>query len=109
MGQKEMMDKMLEMMNQMAGMMGKMPNMMMKVMPPLDIRKMMQDKMSQMQKRMSELEASKSQKPYEFPPPLADMLQLSFTHINKDLPRGSIEDNWATHVTSTGNDIVGLP
>jgi hypothetical protein len=52
---------------------------------------------------------TKSEKPYEFPPPLAGMLQLSFTHINKDLPRGSIEDNWATHVTSSDNNIVGLP
>ena len=52
---------------------------------------------------------SKSEKPYEFPPPLAGMLQLSFTHITKDLPRGSIDDNWATHVTSSDNNVISLP
>jgi hypothetical protein len=52
---------------------------------------------------------SKSSKPYEFPPPLAGLLQLSFTHFNKDLPRGSINDNWATHVTSTDNNVIDLP
>ncbi|MFB3885698.1 MAG: hypothetical protein ACE144_10760 [Thermodesulfobacteriota bacterium] len=52
---------------------------------------------------------SKSTKPYEFPPPLAGLLQLSFTHLDKDLPRGSIEDNWATHVRSTDNNVLSLP
>jgi hypothetical protein len=52
---------------------------------------------------------SKSEKPYEFPPPLAGMLQLSFTHINQNLPRGSIQDNWATHAASSDNDIFNLP
>jgi hypothetical protein len=52
---------------------------------------------------------SKSTKPYEFPPPLAGLLQVSYSHFNKDLPRRSIEDNWATHVTSTDNDVFSLP
>jgi hypothetical protein len=52
---------------------------------------------------------SKSEKPYECPPPVAGMLQLSFTHINKDLPPGSIEDNWATHVTSSDNNVISVP
>jgi hypothetical protein len=52
---------------------------------------------------------SKSSKPYEFPPPLAGMAQLSFTHTNKAQPRGFVDDNWATHVTSTGNNILNLP
>jgi hypothetical protein len=52
---------------------------------------------------------SKSEKPYEFPPPLAGMIQLSFTHIDKDLLRGSIDDNWATHVTSSDDNIINLP
>jgi hypothetical protein len=52
---------------------------------------------------------SKSEKSYEFPPPLAGMLQLSFTHTNKAQPRGSVDDNWATHVTSSDNNILNLP
>jgi hypothetical protein len=52
---------------------------------------------------------SKSEKPYEFPPPVAGMLQLSLTHMTKDLPRGSIEDNWATYVTSSDNNVISLP
>jgi hypothetical protein len=52
---------------------------------------------------------SKSEKPYEFPPPVAGMLQLSFTHFNKDLPPGSIKDNWATHVTSSDNNVISVP
>jgi hypothetical protein len=52
---------------------------------------------------------SKSTKPYEFPPPVAGVLQLSFTHTNKAQPRGSVDDNWATHVTSSGNNIISLP
>jgi hypothetical protein len=52
---------------------------------------------------------SKSTKPYEFPSPLAGLLQLSYSHFNKDLPRGSIKDNWATHITSTDNNVFSLP
>ena len=52
---------------------------------------------------------SKSSKLYEFPPPLAGLLQLSYTHTKKDLPPKSIEDNWATHVTSTDNNVLQLP
>jgi hypothetical protein len=52
---------------------------------------------------------SKSEKPYEFPPPLAGMLQLSFTHTNKKQPHGSVDENWATHVASSDNNIFNLP
>jgi hypothetical protein len=52
---------------------------------------------------------SKTNKPYEWPPPLAGLAQFSFTHTNKDLPRGSIDENWATHATSSDNDIFALP
>jgi hypothetical protein len=52
---------------------------------------------------------SKSGKPYQFPPPLAGMLQLSFTHTDEKQPRGSIDENWATHVRSSGNDTISLP
>ena len=52
---------------------------------------------------------SKSSKPYEFPPPLAGLLQLSFTHTDKDQPRGSINKNWATHLASRDNDVFSIP
>jgi hypothetical protein len=52
---------------------------------------------------------SKGSKSYEFPPPLAGLLQLSFTHTNKAQPRGFIDDNWATHATSSGNDVINAP
>ncbi len=52
---------------------------------------------------------SKSSKSYEFPPPVAGLLELSFTHTDKDQPRGSINENWATHSASVGNDVVSIP
>ncbi len=52
---------------------------------------------------------SKSSRPYEFPPPLAGMVQASFTHTKEAQPPGSIEKNWATHVRTSGNDVVSLP
>jgi hypothetical protein len=52
---------------------------------------------------------SKSSKSYEWPPPLAGMLQLSFTHTREDQPRGSIDDNWATHVTTADNNVLSIP
>jgi hypothetical protein len=52
---------------------------------------------------------SKSSKSYEFPPPLAGLLQLSFTHTDKDQPRGSIHKNWATHLASRDNDVFSIP
>jgi hypothetical protein len=52
---------------------------------------------------------SKSSKAYEFPPPLAGLLQLSFTHTKKAQPHGSINNNWATHATSSGNNVISAP
>jgi len=52
---------------------------------------------------------SKSPKSYEFPPPLAGLVQLSFTHTKKDQPPGSIEENWATHPRSSDNNIINSP
>ncbi len=52
---------------------------------------------------------SRSPKSYEFPPPLAGTVQLSFTHTNKDQPPGSIEENWATHPRSSDNNIINSP
>src|SRR4030067_1543335 len=50
---------------------------------------------------------SKSTKAYEFPPPLAGMAQLSFSNIKEDLPRGFIDENWATNATSSDNNVFG--
>lgn len=50
---------------------------------------------------------TKSSKLYEFPPPIGASAQLSFTHTNK--AQEFIGENWATHVTSSGNDIINSP
>jgi hypothetical protein len=42
-------------------------------------------------------------KPYEWPPPVAAMVQLSFTHLAKDMPAGSFDP------TNRGNDNVNVP
>ena len=52
---------------------------------------------------------SRSSKSYEFPPPIAAGAQISFTHIEKTLPSDFVNNNWATHVTSSDNNIIGLP
>jgi hypothetical protein len=52
---------------------------------------------------------SKSSKPYDFPPPVAGMIQLSFTRTDKRQSPGAIDKNWATHVTTAGNDVASLP
>ncbi len=52
---------------------------------------------------------SRSPKSYEFPPPLAGMVQLSFTHTKEDQPPESIEENWATHPRSSDNNIISSP
>jgi hypothetical protein len=46
---------------------------------------------------------SKSGKKYQFPPPLAGMVQFSFTHTNKEYPPGTAPDN------SQANDNLGVP
>jgi hypothetical protein len=52
---------------------------------------------------------STSNKAYEFPPPLAGMAQISFSHTDKAQPQGSIDDNWATRITSGQNDVLNIP
>jgi hypothetical protein len=52
---------------------------------------------------------SKTPGPFQFPPPLAATLQASYTRLNQALPRGYVESNWATHLSSPGNDVWGLP
>jgi hypothetical protein len=42
-------------------------------------------------------------KPYEWPPPVAAMVQLSFTHLNKDMPAGSFDPS------NRANDNVNVP
>jgi hypothetical protein len=42
-------------------------------------------------------------KPYEWPPPVAGMVQLSFTHLAKDMPGGSYDP------TNRANDNVNVP
>jgi len=42
-------------------------------------------------------------KPYEWPPPVAGGLRFSFTHLNKDMPAGSFDP------TFRANDNVGAP
>ena len=44
-----------------------------------------------------------AKKPYEWPPPVAAMVQLSFTHLNKDMPAGSFDPS------NRGNDNVNVP
>jgi hypothetical protein len=52
---------------------------------------------------------SKSVKPYEFPPPLAGLVQVTFSHTDKSQPSGSVENTWANISNSTTNDFVYLP
>ena len=52
---------------------------------------------------------SANEKPYEFPPPLAGMAQISYTHTDRSQPKGAFEDNWATRVTSRDNNIISIP
>ncbi len=52
---------------------------------------------------------SRSPKSYEFPPPLAGTVQLSFTNTKKDQTPGLIPENWATHSFSSDNDTVNSP
>ncbi len=52
---------------------------------------------------------SKSTKPYQWPPPLAGVVKAAFTHIDKDLPPGSVNDTWANMTDATRNDVLYLP
>jgi hypothetical protein len=52
---------------------------------------------------------SKSDKLFEFPPPLAGFAQLSFTHMNSKLPPDYLEDEWSNRITSSGNNVLNLP
>jgi hypothetical protein len=52
---------------------------------------------------------SKNNKLFEFPPPLAGFAQLSFTHVNSNLPPDYLEDEWSNRITSSGNDVLNIP
>jgi len=52
---------------------------------------------------------SKSNKLFEFPPPLAGFALLSFTNIDKKLPSGFTEDEWSNRIMSTGNNVLNIP
>jgi len=52
---------------------------------------------------------SKSNKLFEFPPPLAGFALLSFTNIDKKLSSGFIEDEWSNRIMSTGNNVLNIP
>jgi hypothetical protein len=52
---------------------------------------------------------STSNKAYEFPPPLAGMAQISYSQTHRAQPQGSIDDNWATRITSGRNDVLNIP
>lgn len=52
---------------------------------------------------------SKSNKPYDWPPPISGVLKISYSHVDKDLPPGSVEDTWANISNSTKNDVVYAP
>jgi hypothetical protein len=52
---------------------------------------------------------SKSDKLYEFPPPVAGVLMTSFTHTGKKQPSGSVEDTPANLTDSTTNNFFFLP
>jgi hypothetical protein len=53
--------------------------------------------------KMTGYTMSKSNKPYELPPPLSGLAQFSFTHTDKTLPPGTAGFN------SRGNDDLGVP
>src|SRR5574340_784283 len=52
---------------------------------------------------------SKSDKLFEFPPPLAGFAQLSFNHVNSKLPPDYLEDEWSNRITSSGNNVLNIP
>ena len=52
---------------------------------------------------------SKSDKPYEFPPPLSAMAQISLTYTDKKQPSDAVSRDWATRWFSSGNDYLNAP
>jgi hypothetical protein len=52
---------------------------------------------------------SKSSKPYEWPPPVAGVAKISYTHIAEDLPPDSVKHTWADITNSTQNDALYVP
>jgi hypothetical protein len=59
--------------------------------------------------KLNSYSMTKSNKSYEFPPPLAGSAQFSYTHLDKELPHNFVDRNWATHTLSSGNDFMAFP
>jgi hypothetical protein len=52
---------------------------------------------------------SKSAKPYEFPPPITAVVDVSFTRTDKSQPKGSVENTWANVLNTTQNNFFYIP
>ena len=52
---------------------------------------------------------SKSDKPYEFPPPLSAQAQFSYTNTEKAQSPDSVERDWATRRFSNQNNFLNVP
>jgi hypothetical protein len=52
---------------------------------------------------------SKSDKPYEFPPPVTAVAKVSFTRTDRAQPKGSVEDTWANVLNTTQNNFFYIP
>jgi hypothetical protein len=52
---------------------------------------------------------SKSDKPYQWPPPIAGMALVSFTHTSASQPPGSISNHWANLTNTSTNNAFYLP
>ena len=59
--------------------------------------------------KMTGYTMSKSRKNYEWPPPVAAVVKVSFGNINKGLPAGSVEDTWANITNNTRNNVLYAP
>ncbi len=59
--------------------------------------------------KLSGFVISRSDKPYQFPPPIAGMFQGSFTHTNRAQPSDTVDNVWSSNFTSAGNNNVSLP
>jgi hypothetical protein len=52
---------------------------------------------------------SKSDKPYEFPPPLSAQAQFSYTNTGKAQSPDTVERDWATRMSSQQNNFLNVP
>lgn len=52
---------------------------------------------------------SKSNKIYQFPPPIAGMVQASYTHTDKAQPSDTVKNEWSSNFITSGNDNASIP